>query len=212
MEHEAYSDAKLIELVKRQPAIWCKDDPLYNNRIADKTIWSEISDLLEMDVHILKKKWHTLRGQYRREIRLYSRRSKWKHFKRLSFLEQSLLPKGLPAVVMKNEAVHDYEGDPISIEPSQLDTPSEHNVPLKEESFDWSCSSTVSPRVEKNCESPRVEPKVPVVDVSNESNYYFALSLIGILNSIPKKNELAARIAILNALKDFQPAHTENMH
>ncbi|XP_052890057.1 uncharacterized protein LOC128298347 [Anopheles moucheti] len=200
MQNPAYSDAKFIELIKRQPAVWCKDDSLYNNRIADKTIWKEISNLLETDVHVLKKKWHALRGQYRREIRLYAGKSKWKHFKRLSFLAESYK---LPESPFGSQNF--VEGDPISIQVPPLDTSIEHNEPMKEETCDWSCNTSVSPRVEK------ITPKVPVVDISNESNYYFALSLVGILNSVPKGNELAARIAILNVLKDFQPAHREDV-
>uniref|UniRef100_A0A182VZQ6 MADF domain-containing protein n=1 Tax=Anopheles minimus TaxID=112268 RepID=A0A182VZQ6_9DIPT len=202
MQNTAYSDAKLIELVKRQPAVWCKLDSLYHNRIADKTIWKEISDLLESDVNFLKKRWHTLRGQYRRETRTYGRNSKWKHFKRMRFIDFSAEPKPSPACTENED-----EDDPIHIEPPQPEPLAPQNIPsipMKEEPCDWSSSSSESPKGEKTA------PKV-MVDVSNESNYYFALSLIGILNAIPKECGLSARIAVLNALKDFQPVHTANV-
>ncbi|XP_050072190.1 uncharacterized protein LOC126560071 [Anopheles maculipalpis] len=199
-----YSETKLIELIKRQPAVWNKHDSLYKNKVAERTVWKEISNLLETDVTHLKKRWHSLRGQYRRELRL-PRSSKWKHFQRLSFLSESMSPiNGSP-----HFRADDDEDDPIRIERPQTKAPLV--ILPKEEPFEWACASTTSPQktaaVAAAAPSPPVQAAPP--DLSNEGNYYFALSLVGILNSIPKRQELSARLAVLNALRDFQQPRAE---
>ncbi|XP_035896285.1 uncharacterized protein LOC118505093 [Anopheles stephensi] len=199
-----YSETKLIELIKRQPPVWNKHDSLYKNKTAEKTVWKEISNLLETDVTILKKRWHSLRGQYRRELRS-PRASKWKHFARLSFLSESMSPVngGSP-----NYREDDDEDDPIRVERPQPARTSLAAPQPKEEQFEWACASTTSPEREKKAPPP-APPQTPAPDVSKEGNYYFALSLVDILNSIPKSQQLAARLAVLNALKDFQQPQAE---
>uniref|UniRef100_A0A182Y3W7 MADF domain-containing protein n=1 Tax=Anopheles stephensi TaxID=30069 RepID=A0A182Y3W7_ANOST len=220
-----YSETKLIELIKRQPPVWNKHDSLYKNKTAEKTVWKEISNLLETDgkklpvgigrmqcpnyslpiaVTILKKRWHSLRGQYRRELRS-PRASKWKHFARLSFLSESMSPVNGSSPNFRED---DDEDDPIRVERPQPARTSLAAPQPKEEQFEWAYASTTSPEREKKAPPP-APPQTPAPDVSKEGNHYFALSLVDILNSIPNSQQLAARLAVLNALKDFQQPQAE---
>uniref|UniRef100_A0A182K1I8 MADF domain-containing protein n=1 Tax=Anopheles christyi TaxID=43041 RepID=A0A182K1I8_9DIPT len=195
MESPLFSEPKLIELVKRKPILWNHKDPCYNNRKIEKDCWAEISDLLETDAEKCKRKWQGLRNQYRREL-VRTSKSKWKHFLRLSFLEEVFISKGK---IRRAPSEGEDEEDPIRIVKSE--TPLEENGAFVEEMYDSSYSNeAVVKAVPKH--TP-VQTVPPVANVANDSNYYFALSLVGLLNCIPKQNQLAARIAILSKINEF---------
>uniref|UniRef100_A0A182NQH2 BESS domain-containing protein n=1 Tax=Anopheles dirus TaxID=7168 RepID=A0A182NQH2_9DIPT len=130
----------------------------------------------------LKRKWRCLRSQFRRELVRNKRTdtgrvlTKWKHYARLNFLAE--------------ESIHikPHTPDPLPEQPSD---PMEEiltvNYPL----------DAVN-KVEKGN-----LPTVPSADTPNDSNYYFALSLVGLLNGIPKRRQMSARIAIMTTLNDF---------
>uniref|UniRef100_A0A182SV73 MADF domain-containing protein n=1 Tax=Anopheles maculatus TaxID=74869 RepID=A0A182SV73_9DIPT len=204
-----YSEVKLIELIKRQPAVWNKHDSLYSNKIAEKTVWEEISNLLETDVEVIKKRWRNLRSQFQRECRM-PRASKWKHFERLSFLTGNMSPMN-GSLDCREE---DEEDDPIRIERPPKRASMVLKEPKEEPPFEWAYASPtmLHQRAEKSTppvQAPPSSVQAPPPGVSDDGNYYFALSLVGILNSIPKSQELAARLAVLNVLKDFQQPQAE---
>uniref|UniRef100_A0A182UHM4 MADF domain-containing protein n=1 Tax=Anopheles melas TaxID=34690 RepID=A0A182UHM4_9DIPT len=195
-----FSEPKLIELVKRKPLLWNHKDPYYNNRKLEKDCWAEISDLLETDIEMCKKKWQGLRNQYRREL-LRTKNSKWKHYQRLSFLAEVLTSKA------KSRSGHSEgeDDDPIRIERSN--TPMEQNSSFMEELYDSPYSNGVVAKEEQKETAHTIPPAAG--NVAHNSNYYFALSLVELLNAIPKQNQLAARIAILSKINEFPTEQEE---
>uniref|UniRef100_A0A182P513 MADF domain-containing protein n=1 Tax=Anopheles epiroticus TaxID=199890 RepID=A0A182P513_9DIPT len=198
-----FSEPKLIELVKRKPLLWNHKDPYYNNRKLERDCWAEIGDLLDTDVESCKKKWQSLRNQYRRELYCRTTPSKWKHYNRLSFLATVLNSKVLKRPPREHIKSEDEE-DPIRVE--RPETPMEQNSSYSmEELCETPYSNGLVTKIDHKSTPSTSTLPATVGNVAKESNYHFALSLVGLLDSVPKRKQLAVRIAILSKINDFLP-------
>jgi len=84
----------IIDAVKARPIIWNTKDENYKNTKMKNDAYNDIAKDSELSADDIKKKWHSIRSAFSRELRmrnLYSnvsqnQKREWRHFNKLMFL------------------------------------------------------------------------------------------------------------------------------
>eukprot|EP00795_Rhopilema_esculentum_P009092 gene9092-16747_t len=98
----------LISEVKKRSALWDPKNPNHSNRGFTEKCWTEVAEVMRLKVDIVKKKWKSLRDNFRVELRkvpigksddpslpIDQYLSKWVFFKMMFFLRDPMVEKML---------------------------------------------------------------------------------------------------------------------
>ncbi|XP_053968320.1 uncharacterized protein LOC128869743 [Anastrepha ludens] len=96
---------ELIAAIFKKPCLWDQQNKLFHNRQINNRNWNEISNELNVDAMVLKKKkWKQLRDTFRAELRkcppdrsgdagphsVNEKCSQWSHFESMMFIKDQI--------------------------------------------------------------------------------------------------------------------------
>lgn len=85
-------EVKLIEQVRKLPALWNNRTDDYKNHIVKQNIWKQLANDFNVEMDTIKDKWQSLKTGHRQALARASgsRGGKpWKHLQRMSFLKEA---------------------------------------------------------------------------------------------------------------------------
>ncbi|KAI9583610.1 hypothetical protein GQX74_005358 [Glossina fuscipes] len=86
---EQQFDLNLIEAVKMNPVIYDRSHFNYKHFVRKAQTWKQIAESLGVPEQKCTKRWKSLRDKFARELKI-SQDSRWRYFKQMSFLMDSI--------------------------------------------------------------------------------------------------------------------------
>ncbi|XP_022185472.1 uncharacterized protein LOC111044593 [Nilaparvata lugens] len=106
----------LIAAVFARPPLWDRNNLLHKNNEFVESLWKEVSTELESPKEVLKSRWKGLKDTFRKESKKRgTKKSKWIHFKKLSFLEDSECNKSMNEVGKSSDEETSEEVQDLSV-------------------------------------------------------------------------------------------------